>query len=335
MRFVSTQTVAAASLSLTLPAAFFSLGTTAKADLLPGDVLVNDLSAPNGTTPASYGNITQYRNGSLVQTYAIPGASTWEGVGLTPGGDIVTTYRQPTATVAIFNPSGSLVKSFSIADQTSAPGDVSVFSDGVIAISDQVHGQVLEYDQNGNYLRALQPSYGINPFGNTATSGNSLWIADPSGKNVYEFDELGNELHNFQVLDTNYTPFTPGDLVVSGGNLYVTDRNINVYQIPINPSDPSNQGLATNVLDASQGTGTGRITGIALAGDGSLYVGGEDVGSIQRFDTSPATFGALLGSFALSNPDQPLFIEAVAVPEPATLSMLGLAAVAVFRRRRA
>ena len=55
---------------------------------------------------------------------------------MTPSGNLVTTFRSPSSGIDSFDPSGRQIASFSIAT-TGAPGDLSVFADGLLAVNDQ------------------------------------------------------------------------------------------------------------------------------------------------------------------------------------------------------
>jgi hypothetical protein len=285
----------------------------AAADFAAGDLLVDEFGGSN---------IQQYRpGGALAQTFTGTG-SHWEGASVTPSGNLVTTFRSPSSGVDIFNPSGTQIASFGIAT-TGAPGDLSVFADGLLAINDQ-SGAIREYRQDGTFVRTVTLA-GVNtPFGSTVGSDNVLYVAGAGS------DVIGRVTEDGQVLSSIPLNFTPGDLVrAADGTFYVSGRSDDlVHHI-------SATGQELN--DFSIGL-SGAFDGIALGADGrSLFVTTESSTVVKQFDL---TGKALAGGFTLDSPDTPLFLTVVpsaAVPEPASLAMVAIgmvfAGLAAARRR--
>jgi sugar lactone lactonase YvrE len=277
-----------------------------------GDILLNNLSA---------NDIQQFNSsGTLLQTFTGTG-TLWEGASLTPGGNLVTTFRNPSAGVDIFSPDGTQVASFPIpqiqtASVGAGPSDVSVFPDGTLAIDSLNSTNVFEYAQNGTYIRTLSVPGALNPFGNTVASNGTLWVADVAGDQIFNLSEAGT------LLETVGTTFEPSDLVVAGdGSLYVTGfRDGNVYHL-------SPTGAVLGEFSIGQYS-----DGIGLSPDGaSLFL--DATTGMDQYSTG----GTSLYAFGINSISTPLFLTVVpaqvAVPEPASLGLL-VAAIAGLSARR-
>ena len=283
----------------------------------PGDILLNTFTDQNVLlyNPA----------GGLRNTYTDGATMAWEGAGLTPDGNIVTTFRLPDAGVKIFTPAGVQIGAFAT-PETLIAGDISVFADGVLAIADQQNQRVLLYSQSGTLLNTLSAPGAIDPFGNYVDPAtDTLWQADVNGNQIDHFTESGTLLGSFA------TTFRPSDLVVdpTDGTLWVSDRTNELVQ------HLSPLGVVLSNFDS----GLVGTTGIGISANGAtLYVAGHASGVVHEFTRT----GVSVGSFAIVGGDAatPLFLTVVpsaAAPEPGTLALLGLAALPlaglVLRRR--
>src|SRR4051794_2452342 len=171
----------------------------------PGDILVTDFEA---------NRVQQYSPaGVLLQTFTGSGTQ-WGGVALAPNGNLVVAHRSNVPDdnqggVDVFSPSGVQVGTFST-PQVGVSADVSVFADGVLAITDLV-GPTQEYTQPGAFVRTLPQGPGTFHNGTAvARTNGSLWTADASA------NELINQSETGAILQTVNVPFTPRDLVVAG-----------------------------------------------------------------------------------------------------------------------
>jgi streptogramin lyase len=292
----------------------------ARAEFIPGDILLNNLGSSNSS------NIQQYSpSGVLKQTFTGTGEG-WQGASLTQGGNLVTTFRNngPSGPgVDIFSPNGTQIASFSTT-QVSAAGDVSVFPDGTLAISDQVGSRgIALYSQIGTYRGTLALPGASNPLGNVIAADGSLWVTDVTADRLFHLNESGTVLANFAV------GFNPTDVVVDrvDGSLWVSDFGA-----------PTIHHLSSTGLDLGNfsSAAPGRSVGIGFAPNGALWTTSDFASNLYQYSTT----GDLLTQFPLVDTGAFPFVLTVvpaSVPEPSSfmLAILSFIALAALRRRRA
>ena len=267
-----------------------------------GNILISNFSGSN---------VQQYSpTGTLLTTFTGSG-NTWEGSSLTPDGNVVTTYRTPSTGIDIFSPAGTQITSFAT-PAVGANGDVSVFPDGILAISDQTNHQVVEYTQAGTYVRTLSIAGASDPFGNTIAPNGTLWVVDPAAKDLFNLSETGT------LLRTISTSFNPDDLVVgSDGSFYVSAQSGEPgYHL-------SSSGTVLNTFVGADVS----YEGIGLSPDGNtVYLDDQNSTKVYEFSTG----GTQLGTFSLTNPSGPIFLTVV--PEPTFVGLLALMAPILLGR---
>jgi len=249
---------------------------------------------------SSSNGLYQFRpDGTLVQSF-IPSGIVWGGATVTRDSKLITTYRLlapnvPIPGVSIFDANGN-EQTFST-PEISIPGDVSVFKDGTLAISDQSNSIVL-YSQDGTFLGNITHSIfdTATPLGNVVGPDDTLWVALlNSGVARFSRDGsyLGSFTPGFSVRDIGVDPFD--------GTIWIPapDGSLNNY-------DPDGIELSSFMTNAAQPF----LTGIAVAPDRSLYVTSLD--STELFRYSPD--GSFLDSFEI--PTRPIFVSVMTVPEP-------------------
>src|SRR5687767_6943465 len=124
----------------------------AHAQIPAGELLLNMYTS---------GRIERFRpDGTHVWTSTGGTGSQWEGCSYTPQGRVVTTRRSPDHGVNVFDSNGAQVHSFTTPQVNFVPGDVSVFSDGTIAVTDQV-GKVHLYTESGAFISTIVPAGSI------------------------------------------------------------------------------------------------------------------------------------------------------------------------------
>lgn len=287
------------------------------AAFVPGEIL---FCVPDVPSIQRYG-----ANGTLRQTYFGTGSNYWTGDALTPDGNLVTAYDDgPSGKgIDIFNPGGTQITTFAVTGNSS-PSDLSVFSNGTLALNDFSNNTVQFWSQTGTLLNTVTLPSVSNPTGSTVGSDGILYVACSGSKKLAQVNSNGSFLGLISLS------FSPGDLVMNSldGSLWVIDK-----------SNQRVQHLKTDgtVLGSIASAGFNTYAGIGLAPDNlSIYVvtaGGN--ASFAHFDLS----GNRLGGFNVTSPNSAGVITVVpaAAPEPgsATLILGGLGLLAVRRRASA
>ena len=261
-------------------------GSHASAGIRNGDILINTFEN------SSIGHYVA--DGTLLTTFLGTGSS-WEGASLTPLGQVVTTRRNPSRGVNIFDADGTEIFTFDTPEVTFVPADINVFADGVLAVNDQA-GNVDLYTQAGIYITTYTAPDMDRAFGGFVDSSDTLWVADTrtvGGANgaIYRFARDGTLLDMFEL------GWEPGDLVVAeDGTLWVSERNDHVVMHLSATGTP---------IDSFPTAVVGKFNTIGVGLDGSIWAGGE--GALEILQYSPD--GVLIGSFPLTNPGSaPVFM---------------------------
>lgn len=309
--------LAAGRLALTLLLGSAMSGHSAA--FVPGEILI----AYEGTN-----RIQRYSaSGTLLQTFTGTGPSSmgWVGASLTPDGNLVSIYNIPNvgsnATgVTIFNPNGTQIITFPVPGPVFV-GDVSVFPNGTLAVSNHGNNTVQLWSQAGTLLKTISTP----AWGSTVGADGLLYVGgyDAASGN---FGQLNRYDSSGAFRGGRFTNFALGDLVMNplDSTLWVSGYT---------------NGLVEHITTNGQVLGSfatglsGQFGGIGLAPDNqSLYVTSKSSTVVEHFDLN----GNLLDSFNLISPVVPLFLTVVpaATPEPGCTALLLSGCVfLVFRRR--
>ena len=292
-----------------LPLAFAALllgHTAASAGLFqPGEILVGKFRSVQSYSAA----------GALEHTYSGTNGGFWGGASLTPDGNLVTSWRfSPNAGIEIFNPTGTQITAFSVANYGSAVGDVSVFADGTLALVDRINSNVKFLSQSGTLLNTVSLtttspfgiSSGIAPFGSTVGTDNNLYVVSGTSSWMAKVNESGT------VLGMIHLSFQPGDLVMSptDGTLWVSVRDTALIEHIT--TDGTVLGSVASGLAIAPGA---QFNGLGIAPDGnSLYAMTTSSTVIRHLDLN----GNQLGDITIASPDSENFLTVVpnSVPEP-------------------
>jgi hypothetical protein len=256
-----------------------SLPTTTFAQVLPGDLLLNSFANPDV--------LVHYRvDGTVVQTSGPGTGDGWEGAGILPDGNWVTTRRNPSGVNIFDGITGAEIATWN-APFTAVAGDVGVFSDGSIAIVEQ-NGNIWRFDIAGNVLATwVVPS---SPFGILVDDEDTVWTCDGIGGVLWHTDDQGNKLGAFP------TGGAPGDVTMAAdGTLFVTRSDT---------GEVAHFAKDGTLLGSFTATTKGWTNGIAMGEDQTLWVTAEQETKLLNFDQS----GAPLGSFDVGPAMRPLFL---------------------------
>ncbi len=257
-----------------------SLPASAYAQMLPGDLLLNSFTNPDV--------LVHYRaDGTIVQTSG-PGTGVgWEGAGILPDGNWVTTRNNPTGVNIFDGITGAEIVTWD-APFTSMAGDVGVFSDGTIAVVDQKGGKVWRFDVAGNVIANWNVSG--HPLGILVDDQDHVWTCDIGSGVLWQTDDQGNKINEFP------TGGNAGDVTMAqDGTLFVTGYFAGKV------AHYAQDGTFLGVFVAIGGN---YFAGIAMGADQSLWVTGYQETKLFNFDQA----GTLLGSFDLGSATGPMFL---------------------------
>src|SRR5688572_6912662 len=149
-------------------AASLLLAGSAQAQMAPGDVLVtvHDFSSRL---------LCLRPDGTLRWTGTGGTGDDWVGCAVTAQGNVVVTRAAPARGVNVFDRDGVQIHSFATPQIISA-ADISVFSDGTLAISDV--GKIELYTESGSYLGAMHPPAANRPWGTHVDRNDHLFVCD-------------------------------------------------------------------------------------------------------------------------------------------------------------
>jgi hypothetical protein len=230
----------------------------------------------------------------------------------------VTAFGAPGTGIDIFDPASNEITTFGVPG-TISRGDVSVFANGTLALSDQSNNKVEYWNQAGTLIQRFDVP-GLNtPASSTVGSDGILYVAGFNSNNLGRLDSSGNFLG---VINLG---FKPGDLVMNplDSTLWVSGF-----------SDGIVRHITTGgtVLGSFSAGYSGGFSGVGLAPDGnSIYTIATNSTVVKHFDLN----GNLLDSFALTSPNTPNVLTVVPAPEPgsAVLFLGGLVLVSGRRRQ--
>src|SRR5687768_4379288 len=189
----------------------------AQGQMTSGDILLNVFN----NTP----RVVCFRPDGTHRWTSSGGTGTdWLGCAVTRQGHVVVTRRTPTIGVNVFDSSGAQIHQFLTPQVAGLTGDVSVFSDGTLAIVDQ-NAKVHLYTEGGTYLSSMQSAGLQAPFGCYIDRHDNLFLCDvtSAGQTPGSIQKLSR---SGQWLATFPLSFIPGDVVVAPDDtLWIADRN--------------------------------------------------------------------------------------------------------------
>jgi hypothetical protein len=223
------------------------------------------------------------QDGTPVWTSSGGTGSDWEGCAVTLQGHVITTRRGPQSGIDVFDQNGVQIHTFDTPQVNSVPGDVSIFADGTLAITNQ-GTDVQLFTEAGVFVSNITPPGANLPFGSCVDRHDQLFLCDISGPppslgQIFKLTRTG------QLLATFLLNFVPGDIVAaSDDTLWVTDR--------VNQRIEHLDAAGVLISDFPVAI-VGLCAGLALASDGTLFTTGESSAQIYHYSST----GTLLGSF--------------------------------------
>ncbi len=232
-------------------------------DVRSGQLMVNQFNA------SAFGDSSSVRHdpgGVEVGRTAFSGTE-MEGIILTASGRIASARRlaTPPHIIEFYDPNtGLLSSSGPIPHIQGKPGDLAIFSDGIIAVVGQ-EGSIELYDEALVHQGTLTASGLGHPFGIHVDRADTLWAANYAttakpNHRIVRWHKDGTVLQNWVVN------FTPTDLVVDrDGTLWIASRD--THRIRHFTPDGNLLGSFIAPLDS-----TSQIYSIAMGPAGSLYL---------------------------------------------------------------
>jgi hypothetical protein len=188
--------------------------------------------------------------------------------------------------------------------------------------ADTASAAITESEINDTLAQASLINRGATPFVDVGVLSLGAPVAGKGDVDVFSITLNAGEILTAvttPISDPIEVPDTELSLVSSGGVILAADDDSGSGSIPEDPSDPTNLGSLIQFFVTTPGTYYLAVTG---SGDGGLLLEGEAFGAGNHVGDHDET-----GSYALT-------LSIVLVPEPSSAAVLGLAGLAMLRRRR-
>jgi len=276
-------------------------------------------------------SIEVFANGPLVQYV--------NGLALQPGGGLyASTYA---GKILAISPGGVMQQIADLSATATTLSNIAVDEDGLILVGDAsaVSSNNIWQIEPSTGAATLVYAYSYSPTDiHLDPSGDMLVVERLGDQGVYRIARDGSSRDLVFQSGDDYRP-TGIDLDAQG-NIYVAYReNGLIYRVPLVGSPSVITCLPAGESSSSQ-------LGLSFSTDGDLFVSNDETGNIYRIGSNGTT--ATLFASGFNRPSYMTFDDLghmyiaaggestvyKVVPEPASLSLLALGGLAVFRRRR-
>ena len=291
--------------------------TAASAELLYVS-LPESLSNAVITYDVSLSDATAIRNSQQTFTSGTDVAAP-QGMAIDSQGNVFVA-NQLNYSISKFDSSGTLLATIGSAASLNYPMGLALDSAGTLYAANYGSGpaanSVARFDAGGNFVASMTAQID-RPVGVAVDTSGHLFVGNWFLNTVSKFDASGTVLAS---IGSSTTITNPGGLVTSAtGELYVANEGSGVISL----------FDAAGSYQSSIGAGASLLSPAGIASDrlGNLYVSsGTDSSNalISKFDSAGAF------QFSWSIPDVSGFLATapIAVPEPATSALMGVAAMA-------
>ena len=203
------------------------------------------------------------------------------------------------------------------------PIDIRFRADGLYVTIGGSTGGIQRYDKNtGAALGAFTPLIN-DPIGVDWNTSGDLFVSSFNQNKIFKYNGTTGALIGTFATASLSSPY--GMRFGPDGNLYVANVGSDVI---------TRYNGTTGALMGTfaSGGGLNDPTGILFGGDGHLYVASGNTNQILRYN---GTTGAFMDVFATApNLNGPVFMAFAPVPEPTSIAVLSIGALALLRRRR-
>ena len=270
------------------------------------------------TYDVSLSDATAIRNSQQTFTSGTDVAAP-QGMAIDSQGNVFVA-NQLNYSISKFDSSGTLLATIGSAASLNYPMGLALDSAGTLYAANYGSGpaanSVARFDAGGNFVASMTAQID-RPFAVAVDTGGHLFVGNWFLNTVSKFDASGTFL---ATIGSSSTITNPGGLVTTAaGELYVASEGSGVISL----------FDAAGTYQSSIGSGAGLLAPSGVARDrlGNLYVSsGTDSSNslISKFDSAGAF------QFSWSIPDVSGFLATapIAVPEPATSALMGVAVLA-------